>query len=90
MSPVGFTKWQYPLLIFLNVPVDFKAVQFGLSNLRKCHIALSNFRVKSPNTNIDVPYVVLGYLTPKLLNTIKVVCIFDMKLNFLKPMKPQD
>ena len=49
MLPVDFKKWQCPLSIFLNVPVDFKEVQCRLLNLRKCHVALSNLRVKCPN-----------------------------------------
>ena len=37
-----------PCQYFLNVPVAFKVVQCHLSNLRKCHVALSNLRVKGP------------------------------------------
>ena len=37
-----------PCHYFLNVPVDFNRVQCHLSNLRKCHVALSNLRVKGP------------------------------------------
>ena len=37
-----------PCHYFLNVPVDFKVVQCPLSNLRKCHVGLSNSRVKGP------------------------------------------
>ena len=58
MSPVGFKKLQCPLSKFLNVPVDFKVVQCRLSNLRRCHVALSNLRVKSPYSGalIYAPY----------------------------------
>ena len=37
-----------PCQYFVNVPVDFKVVQCCLSNLRKCHVALSTLRVKGP------------------------------------------
>ena len=37
-----------PCQYFLNIPVDFKVVQCCLSNIRKCHVALSNLRVKGP------------------------------------------
>ena len=49
MLPVNFKKLQCPLLLFLNVPVDFKVVQGRLSNSRKCHATLSNLRVKGPS-----------------------------------------
>ena len=39
-----------PCRYFINVPVDFKRVQCRLSNLRKSNVALSNLRVKGPQT----------------------------------------
>ena len=37
-----------PCHYFSNVPADLKVVQSCLSNLRKCHVALSNLWVKGP------------------------------------------
>ena len=45
-----------PVCYFLNVPVNFKVVQCRLLNLRKCHIALSNLRIKGPFTVLPSEY----------------------------------
>ena len=39
--------------LFLNVPVDFKIVQYHLSNLRKDHVVLSNLRAEGYENSIQ-------------------------------------
>ena len=45
-----------PVVIFLNVPDNFKVVRCRLLNLRKCHVALSNLRIKGPFTVLPTEY----------------------------------